>query len=298
MQDGVAIKAMSNYVQVAAGDRVYLCTLRGRFRKKKHGIITGDHVRIQVTGADTGVVEEILPRRNELVRPSIANVDQALVVLAVARPALNRNLLDRMLVILEEKQMDAVICLNKFDLMADMDIQEQKDMDELIRVYRKIGYPVIPVSIHDPASVAQLLETCHKKISVLAGPSGVGKSSILNAIRPALGLATGTVSNKSGQGRHTTRHVELLRVGDDGFLADSPGFSILEFPTVEPRDLGFFFPEMVPLIPGCRFNSCVHYREPDCAVKAAVGKDKEVDPDRYENYVAFLEEILNQERRY
>ncbi len=298
MQDGVAVKAMSNYVQVAVGEHVYLCTLRGRFRKKQHGIMTGDHVRIQITGEDTGVVEEILPRRNVLVRPAIANVDQVFVVLAATRPTLNRNLLDRMLVILEEKELEAVICINKYDLLADVDPDEQRRIQELVQTYRQIGYPVIPTSIHDPESIALIKDACQNKISVLAGPSGVGKSSILNAIRPTLGLATGSVSSKSGQGRHTTRHVELLRIGENGFMADSPGFSVLDFPDMEPRELAFFFPEMVPLISGCRFASCVHYREPDCAVKEAVGKKQGVNLDRYHNYVSFLEEIMNRERRY
>jgi len=297
MHEGVVIKAMSNYVQVVVGQTVFLCTLRGRFRKQKHSVMTGDHVKIKISGEAAGVVEEIMPRRNQLVRPVIANVDQVFVVLAVTRPSLNSNLLDRMLVILEEKDLAAVICFNKYDLLESLSPHEQEETVDLVETYEKIGYRVLKISIHDGDSIGKMKEECQNKISVLAGPSGVGKSSILNAIRPALDLPTSSVSNKSGQGRHTTRHVELLRIGEGGLMADTPGFSVLEFPDMELRDLAFYFPEMISLIPNCRFSSCLHHKEPGCAVKEAVEKGQ-IDLRRYNNYVIFLEEILNKERRY
>ncbi len=297
MPKGVVIKAMSNYVQVAVDRHIYLCTLRGRMRKEKHSVMTGDYVQITVTDDETGVVETILPRRNELTRPPVANVDQVFVVLAVTRPSPNSNLLDRMLVIVEEKGLDAVICFSKFDLLKTLPSEEQEQIEQLVNIYEEIGYPVLRTNTKDPESTAVIREMCQNKVSVLAGPSGVGKSSLLNAMHPTLDLPTGAVSSKSGQGRHTTRHMNLLRVGENGFMADSPGFSVLEFPEIEPRDLGFFYPEMVPWIPHCKFTSCVHHKEPGCAVKNQVSNGG-ISLERYSNYLLFLEEIMNRERRY
>jgi ribosome biogenesis GTPase len=297
MLEGVVLKSYSNFFEVAAGGERYLCTLRGRFRKENISILTGDRVKLASIKGDKAVIDEVMPRKSELVRPAIANVDQVLIVLAVSKPALNLNLLDRMTVIAQSKDLDIVILFNKADLLDNMESSLYDQVLDEMEWYRRIGFAVILTSQEDASIIEAIRSVGKGKISVLAGPSGVGKSSILNIIRPSLGLRTGAVSVKSGQGRHTTRHVELLPLGYDGFIADSPGFSILSFEDITPQGLAYCFPEMEPYIPTCRFSTCLHHKEPDCGVKQAV-EDGYIHQRRYENYVTYLLEIMENERRY
>ncbi len=298
MQEGIVMKVLSNYVQVISKQQVYLCTLRGRLKKEKKTILTGDKVQITLIDKENAVVEEVLPRKSILKRPSIANAERVFVVSSTMRPTFQMELLDRMLAILEYKELEIVICINKSDLLDTMDETKKNNIVSAAEYYQSIGYSVFLTSCKDEHSIEKVREACQGKISVMAGPSGVGKSSLLNAVKPALDLPTNQVSHKSGVGRHTTRHVELLRVGEDGLMADSPGFGALSFDQeMDKRSLGFCFIDMIPYIPLCRFNSCLHDKEPDCRVKQAV-EEKKIDARRYEHYLQFLEEIAELKRRY
>ncbi|MFA7468405.1 MAG: ribosome small subunit-dependent GTPase A [Desulfotomaculaceae bacterium] len=288
--DGVIIKAVGGFYFVRAGDQVFRCSIRGKIRQQKSQAMVGDMVSIILMGDDDGVVEKILPRRNELVRPLIANVDQAVVIFATKQPDPSALLLDRFLVQVRAAEITPVICFNKFDLA-------EKKEPELISHYDRTGYPVIRVS----AKTGQGLESLHiflkDRINVLAGPSGVGKSSLLNKLQPGLELQTGDISRKLQRGKHTTRHVELIPLEQGGLVADTPGFSNVYLPAMKREELPGYYPEFKSYADQCRFNGCLHYREPNCAVKEAVRKER-VSMLRYQNYLSLLAEVIESERRY
>jgi len=261
--EGIVLKAYSGfyYVRIKPG-KVVECSLRGRFRKEKAKVLPGDYVKITIINDEQGVVEELLPRETELLRPPIANVDQALVVVSLCDPVPDLVFLDRLLVYLERTLVTPVIIFNKIDLARDK-------ATELINIYRDIGYSVISISAKTGQGVEELYSFLPNHISVFAGPSGVGKSSILNALNPGLKLKTGDVSIKSRRGKHTTRYTELLQL-NQGFVADTPGFSRIDLPEITREELSSLFPEMDLAEERCRFNTCLHRKEPDCAVKVAV----------------------------
>jgi len=299
MADGTVVKSFNNYFTVAVGAEEYLCTQRGRFKKEGLRLLTGDRVGIAVQAAGRGTIEAVYPRASELVRPPVANVDQAVVVVAVTRPEPNLLLLDKLLVIVERTGIHLLLVVNKADRLSDPDGENdgRTFWNEVISVYRRAEYPVLLTSAKTGEGMAELREACSGKVSVLAGASGVGKSSLLNALQPGLRLKTGETSSKIGRGRHTTRHVELLRLEPDGFIADTPGFTAVELPEMEAPELVYGFPEMLPYHHRCRFSSCLHWQEPDCAVKEAL-KRGEIDAGRYEHYLDFLRELTARERRY
>lgn len=290
MIEGLVVKTYSNIHQVLAGGRVVACKPRGRLRKEGLRVLAGDRVRLTVLDDHTGVIEEVLPRRAALVRPPVANVDLAVVVFTLREPDLNRAMLDRMMVLVEAAGLDALLCLNKRDLLA------AGEADGVISCYRRAGYPVVLTAAKEGRGVEALLPFLQNRISVLAGQSGVGKSTLLNALRPGLGLRTGDLSARASRGRHTTRHVELLPVAGNGLVADTPGFSFLSLEGLARQDLAFFFPEMRPFSPRCRFSTCMHRQEPDCAVKEAV-EAGQIDGVRYEHYLQFLSELEEIEAR-
>lgn len=253
--------------------------------------MVGDRVTVTVLTPTEGVLEGVDERRTLLKRPPIANVDQVVVVCAPQEPPMSVQLLDRLLVLAESQFLEALICMNKDDLS----LGGEDEM--MVEVYGKAGYPVIFTSALLGYNIVELKEKLCGRISVLAGQSGVGKSSLLNQIQPGLSLRTGEISDKLKRGRHTTRHVELLILECGGYVADTPGFSQLELTDVASSELPQFFPEFKEHALHCRFKSCIHRGEPDCAVKDAVAAGK-VAASRYDNYLTFLGEIQAQERSY
>jgi ribosome biogenesis GTPase / thiamine phosphate phosphatase len=288
---GVVIKTYSSFYYVQAGRKVVTCTLRGRFKKERFSLLVGDEVEYSVTGEDKGVIESILPRRSMLKRPMVANVDQVVLTFAAVNPDINTALVDRFLVLAESSRLDVVICINKLDLA---DIAE---LEPIIAVYRAVGYPVILASTRSGLGVEELGSRLYNRISVFAGPSGAGKSSLLNALQPGLALVTGEVSSKIGRGKHTTRYAELLPLAGGGFVVDTPGFSLTEFTDIAEPDLAYFFPDIAAVAPECKFSTCVHNKEPQCAVKHAAGNGL-IARGRYDSYLEILGEIRENKKGF
>lgn len=289
---GIIIKRYSGFYYVWDGQQEWVCSLRGKFRLIDQTFIPGD--RVTFTSLDASkqkaVIETVEPRKNELIRPTVANVEQAIVVMAVANPEPDFWLLDRMLIMIQANGIKPVICFNKVDL-------QNRENALPIAVYQEIGFPVIFTSKKTGSGLDQLKEVLANKVSVLAGPSGVGKSSLLNKLE-GLTLKTGDVSEKSERGKHTTRHVELIKLSGGGLLADTPGFSNVYLPKDFKREeLGRYYPEYVNYKRRCRFNSCLHREEPDCAIRSGF-EEGHLSKDRYQRYLALLEEIIESERRY
>jgi len=302
MQEGLIVKALSGfyYVQPEDGGDVVACRARGLFKLQGVSPLVGDRVRFEAKedGSGEGTVVELLPRSTELVRPPIANVDTALIVFAVTKPEINRSLLDKFLALSELAGLRSILCFTKADLLEKPESAALKsDIEALRATYERIGYPVYLTSSRGGEGVKELLGELEGRITVIAGQSGVGKSSLLNRLAPGLTLETNEISEKLGRGKHTTRHVELFRVGERGLLADTPGFSSLEFPEMEAEDLTEAFPEFAELSNGCKFRGCLHLKEPGCRVTEAVAAG-EADPQRYEHYAAFAVEIRDRKRRY
>lgn len=293
MPEGKIMKAVSGFYYVLTEEEVIQCRGRGVFRKNKVNPLVGDHVIYQAENKTDGYVLEVKPRKNELVRPPIANIDQAILVFSAVEPDFSTALLDRFLVLIEDHEIDPIIIVSKMDLVPD---DKQAKLAEYVNYYREIGYPVILTSTVTEAGMAELLPLLAEKTSVFAGQSGVGKSSILNTINPKLALKTDHISTHLGRGKHTTRHVELIPVGT-GLVADTPGFSSLEFTEMEVERLTYCFPEFYERGEQCKYRGCLHDQEPKCAVKAAVDTG-EVSAFRYHHYQQFLEEIRERKPRY
>ena len=287
---GKIIKGIAGFYYVQAESGVYECKAKGAFRKDKIKPLVGDDVEIDVISEEemTGNVISILPRKSELIRPAVANVDQALLIFATKSPEPNLNLLDRFLCMMEEQELPIIICFNKDDL-ADEGFQQQ-----MRETYEPAGYKVIFTSAKEEAGIDAIKEILKGKTSTVAGPSGVGKSSIVNILTEGQVMETGEVSEKIGRGKHTTRHSELLYLGNDTYIMDTPGFSSLFVPKVEPVDLYRLFPEFIEPAENCRFTGCAHHKEPDCGVKAAV-EAGEIAASRYENYLQIYSEMVEQQ---
>jgi len=291
MAQGTVIKAFSSYYYVQADNKVVMCTLRGRFKKERFSLFVGDVVEYVPGPAGKGVIETILPRRSLLKRPTVANVNQVMVTFAAARPDLSTVLLDRFLVLAEISQLEPVIVINK------MDLADKKKIEDIAALYRKIGYQVILISTLTGMGLQELSALLHHRITVFSGPSGAGKSSILNAIEPGLSLVTGVISEKIGRGKHTTRHAQLLPLAGGGFVVDTPGLGFTEFTDINEMDLMHCFPEISAMASACRFSSCLHYKEPQCAVKQAILAG-EIAEDRYVSYLAILEELKTNKKGF
>lgn len=296
MPSGQIIKAISGFYYVRTEQGVtYQCRARGvfKFEKKKLKPLVGDYVQFDETDPGEGYVTAVETRQTELVRPAIANVTQAVVVCALREPHFQQMPLDRFLVHAEHAGLEIVIVLTKLDLLED-----PSELDYIRSIYARAGYPVVATSTQTAVGVEQVTSYLKDHISVFAGQSGVGKSSLLNQILPDRELETGAVSQKIGRGRHTTRSVEIIPLETGGLVADSPGFSQLSFDNMEPVDLGSCFPEFRQRADGCRFRGCLHVNEPDCKVREAV-ESGEIHQGRYDHYLTFLEEIKElQLRRY
>jgi len=295
MPKGLIIKALSGfyYVEENSTKKIYECRGRGVFRKQKITPLVGDKVTFQIEANLKGYVTDIKERKNELVRPMIANVDQVLLVFSVKSPDFSQILLDRLLAVIESNFIKPIIVLSKIDLF-----EKDKYIMDFIDYYESIGYKIIKTTTFDRKTIEEASELFDKKISVLAGQSGVGKSSLLNAINPNFELNTAEISQALGRGKHTTRHVELFKVGN-GLVADTPGFSSLNFQEldVDEEALAQAFIDFFELSHECKFRGCLHINEPKCAVKARL-KENPIYDARYLNYKNFMEEIQNQKAIY
>ncbi|MEN1966923.1 ribosome small subunit-dependent GTPase A [Lentibacillus sp. N15] len=293
MANGRIIKALSGFYYVQTADGIFQCRGRGVFRNKKITPLVGDFVSFDESNPEEGYIQEIKPRENELVRPPIANIDQAMIVSSATMPDLNPLLLDRFLVLIESKRIQPVLFFTKMDAIDD---EKRREITRFQKDYQQIGYIVELLSAKDPDELERLQGYFANRVTVIAGQSGVGKSSLLNALNPSLLLKTADISKSLGRGRHTTRHVELLEVYD-GLVADTPGFSSLDFNDIDLEELANCFPEFRERKENCKFRGCMHYKEPKCAVKQAV-ENGEIPAFRYEHYVQFYQEINSRKPRY
>ncbi|MEE0881784.1 MAG: ribosome small subunit-dependent GTPase A [Turicibacter sp.] len=295
MKKGIILKALSGfyYVEDLETKETIQCRSRGLFRKQKITPLVGDQVEFLVEPDGNGYVMGIDPRKNELVRPPIANVDLALVVFSVKEPDFSPKLLDRFLAVIEMNQIEPVIVLTKLDLMTE---EEKQAIEPIIDYYRESGYQVIETSSKQEFGLESINELIKQRIVVICGQSGVGKSSLLNSLDDSLNIQVNEISKALGRGKHTTRHVELHKLSE-GLIADTPGFSSLDLDQLEPIDLSQCFIEFYDLSEQCKFRGCLHENEPRCAVKAAV-EENEIIPTRYENYLQFLTEIKSRKPKY
>ena len=282
---GTIIKALSGfyYVDVGAEQEPITCRGRGKLRHQKITPLVGDHVAITVTEDGTGMVDEVLPRSNQFQRPMVANMDQLVILASGAIPVTDPFLIDRMVSLAEYKGCQPIICFNKCDL---------EPATQLVELYQKAGFQSFAISAQTGEGLEQLLGVLDGKISAFTGNSGVGKSSVLNALCPQFGLKVGQVSEKLGRGRHTTRHVELFRVGG-GLVADTPGFSAFDVEQMElipKEELANTFREFRPYLEQCRFVGCAHVKERGCAVREAVDNGV-IAPSRYQNYVRLYDQV-------
>jgi ribosome biogenesis GTPase len=279
---GIIQKGIGGFYYVMTSDGIYECRARGIFRKDGLTPLPGD--RVIISDIDecnkTGVIDEILIRDNELVRPAVANIDQIVAVIAVKSPAPDYNLLDKILVTSEYKQIKSILCINKIDL------NMENKRNDIKSIYEKAKYPVILTSSHTGEGFDELVDNLKDKTTVIAGQSGVGKSTILNVIMNSQVMETGSISERGNRGKHTTRHAEIVKLKQGGFLVDTPGFSSFELSGMEHHELGSCYPEFDSYPESCRFVGCSHINEPGCCVKAALEKGL-IDTGRYERYVQF-----------
>ncbi|WIL39342.1 ribosome small subunit-dependent GTPase A [Kurthia sp. YJT4] len=293
MATGQIRKALSGFYYVYDDGQVIQTRGRGVFRKRGITPLVGDFVTYKVEGNNDGTIMEIEERKNELVRPPISNVDQAILVFSVKEPNFNTILLDRFLVVLESFHVQPVILLTKMDLLEE---DEVAAIQSYQKQYEAIGYDVMTTFKDDSSLLDKITPLLANRTTVLAGQSGVGKSTLLNTLMPELDLKTGIISEHLGRGKHTTRHVELIEVAG-GLVADTPGFSSFDFDTIEKEELTGCFPEIQRTSKACKFRGCLHVKEPKCAVKDAV-ESGEIEASRYEHYLQFLQEIIDRKPRY
>ena len=278
------------YLQVAGQEELLSCRLRGRIKRNKGAVVTGDYVEYQMLEDGTGVIERCLPRRTLLKRPAVANIDQVLITFAARQPDLNQLLLNRFLVLAEWSGIpEIVICINKCDLL-----EEKVDF---LQDYVQAGYKLLMVSAQEGQGIQELKNLLTGRVTVFAGPSGVGKSSLLNAVDSNLELVTGKISDKIKRGKHTTRAACLLPLPEGGTVVDTPGFSAAELENIDKAQLAHYFPEFRPYIEKCYYNTCTHSHEPDCAVKEAVAAGA-ICQARYEAYLNILQTINERKKAY
>lgn len=290
---GKIMKGIAGFYYVnVAGSGLYECKAKGIFRKEKIKPLVGDEVEMEVLDESekTGNIERILPRRNELIRPAVANIDQALVIFAVTDPKPHFNLLDRFLVMMERKEIPVVLCFNK------KDIAKPEEAGGLEEIYSACGYPLILTSALTMENIERIRELLLGKTTAVAGPSGVGKSSLINLLQPEACMETGSISRKIARGKHTTRHSELIYIEEGAYIMDTPGFSSLYVNDFEKEELKRYFREFISFEGYCRFNGCSHVHEPGCAVKQAV-EERKIHRIRYENYLEMYRE-LKEKKRY
>jgi len=281
--EGIIMKALSGFYYVDDGQAVTACRGRGKLRRVKVTPLVGDRVRFTPLENGSGALEEILPRKNEFFRPAVANIDQLVVIASQAIPVTDPFLIDRVAAIAESRGCGVVVCVNKCDLA---------DGEPLAAIYRAAGFRTLMVSAETGEGMEELRQAITGRVSAFTGNSGVGKSSILNVLDPQFALATGDVSQKLGRGRHTTRHVELLRLSCGALVADTPGFSSFDVDRMElarAEDLQYAFREFAPYLDKCRFQDCAHVKEKGCAVLEALAQGK-IQPTRHQSYVRLYQQ--------
>lgn len=289
---GKIIKGIAGFYYVHTVESgIYECKAKGIFRKNRQKPLVGDDVEITVLDErdKEGNIDALLPRKNELIRPAVANVDQALIVFSVTDPEPHFNLLDRFLVMMEEKEIPVILCFNK------QDIAKAPQVKELQEIYQNCGYQVVFTSALKDENIGQVYELIAGKTTVIAGPSGVGKSSIINILQPEAKMETGEISRKIARGKHTTRHSELFMVDKNTYIMDTPGFSSLFVNEMGKEELKFDFPEFIPYEGQCKFHPCDHIHEPHCAIKQAL-EDGKIHPTRYKSYTELYEELKNKKK--
>ena len=288
---GKIIKGIAGFYYVYTPAGLVECKAKGIFRKDKIKPLVGDNVEIQLVdeNALTGNIIDILPRSNSLIRPASANIDQALVIFAIVKPNPNYNLLDRFLITMEKQKLPAIICFNK------RDIASPEEEAELKEAYGSCGYRVLFVSGVKEEGMEEI-KTCLKgKTTVVAGPSGVGKSTIINALYPNANMETGEISKKIERGKHTTRHAQLFALDEDTFIMDTPGFTSLSLGEMEKEELQGFYPEFAKYEENCKFGGCAHLSEPVCGIKGALKAGK-ISKVRYDNYAVLYEELKGRKK--
>ncbi len=289
---GKIVKGISGFYYVHVVESgIYECKAKGIFRQQKMKPLVGDDVEIDIISEEkkTGNVAAILPRKNALIRPAVANVDQALLIFAAASPNPNFNLLDRFLVMMGRQDVPVILCFNKCDLITE------EQQQEIASIYEASGCKILFVSAKKELGLKKLQEILEGKTTTVAGPSGVGKSSLINLLAPEACMETGEISKKIERGRHTTRHAELIQLKGDGYIMDTPGFSSLYLPEMEKEELQDCYPEFAAYEPYCRFQGCSHISEPDCGVKEALSEGK-IHPVRYENYCQLYGELKDRKK--
>lgn len=292
---GKIIKGISGFYYVdVKGFGIYECKAKGIFRKEGIKPLVGDDAEIEVLSEEekTGNICRLLPRKNDLIRPSVANIDQALIIFSAWDPRPNFNLLDRFLVMMEYQDIPVIICFNKVDLCS-LDY-----LDSINKIYEHAGYQIIYSSAKEGIGHDELVSILEGKTTTVAGPSGAGKSSIINTLQSIVSMETGEISKKLGRGRHTTRHAELIKldINEPSFIVDTPGFSTMDIPGFEKEDVRDCYPEFVEHEPNCKFAGCSHINEPHCGVKEALNNGL-ISSVRYENYLKIYEE-LDMKRKY
>ncbi len=282
--NGTVLKNENGYFKVQNSEgKQFTCKVRGRLKQSRYRLLVGDTVTFVDTGDGEGAIEQILPRKNSLHRPYVANIDQVIVTVAAHDPDINLLLLDKLLVMIENEEIPICLCINKWDIHDDAS-------KHIARLYESIGYDVICTSTYTGDGIDVLRQRLMHKTTAFAGPSGAGKSSLLNAVEPAFSFQTGAVSHKIKRGRHTTRHASLFPIDEDTFIMDTPGFSAITFDQIAKIRLPSLFPEFQNYIEHCKFNTCLHTHEPICGIKAAAEVGK-ISNTRYDNYVTILNEI-------
>ena len=286
---GKIVKGISGFYYVyVEGTGIYECKAKGAFRKQKMKPLVGDNAEIVSIDEEgrIGNVVEILERKNELIRPAVANVDMALVIFATKKPQPNFNLLDRFLCMMEYQKVPVTICFNKADIVSEQEKQE------LRAIYEPAGYNIIFTSAKENQGIEELRALLEGKTTTVAGPSGVGKSSLVNCLQDNIQMETGKISSKIDRGKHTTRHSEIIPICDGTYIVDTPGFSSMDVPGFEKEDLWTCYPDFAEYEPYCRFQGCSHINEPDCGVKDALKQGK-ISRIRYDNYILLYEELKN-----
>ncbi len=289
---GKIVKGIAGFYYVhVAESGTYECKAKGIFRKDKMKPLVGDNVEIDIIDGEgmIGNITEILPRQNSLIRPAVANIDQAVVIFAATKPKPNFNLLDRFLILMESQNVPAVICFNKTDLTTEDELKQLED------VYKNTGYQVIFTSAEEASGLDPLKNVLSGKTSTVAGPSGVGKSSLINLLAPDAQMETGAISEKIDRGKHTTRHSQLIPIERDTYIMDTPGFSSLSVEFYEKEELWELFPEFREHEPYCKFTGCSHVSEPNCGVKTAL-REGLISQERYDNYVSFYKELKDKKK--
>ena len=290
---GKIVKGIAGFYYVhVSGRGVYECKAKGIFRKDNIKPLVGDDVEIEITDAANykGNIISILPRRNSLIRPAVANIDQALVIFAVSKPEPNYNLLDRFLIMMRRQGLECIICFNK------RDIASKEERAAIRTIYENSGCTVLFASAMKKEGMEEIAAVLKDKTTAVAGPSGVGKSSIINCLQKNKTMETGAISEKIERGKHTTRHSELISISARTYLMDTPGFSSLSLFDMEKDELKNYYPEFTPYEEKCKFLTCAHIHEPVCGVKDALELGK-ISQVRYDNYVAFYEELKEKEKR-